>query len=86
MAQVWVPRPTKIQGMSADLEKTSEVAITFYVELLIVVTKNWKVACYVKGYHVYKRMWTPFSNEILQTRREPENPTDKYAVCVLKDD
>ena len=34
---------------------------------------------------MYKRMWTPISNEVLQTRREPENPTDKYAVCVLKD-
>ena len=30
-------------------------------------------------------MRTPISNEVLQTRREPENPTDKYAVCVLKD-
>ena len=39
----------------------------------------------VKGYQVYKRVWTPISNEVLQTRREPENPTDKYAVYVLKD-
>ena len=30
-------------------------------------------------------MWTPISNEVLQTRREPENPTDKYAACVLED-
>ena len=85
MAQVWVPEPTKIQGMSADLEKTPDVAIAFDVELPIVVTKNWEVASYVKGYHVYKRVWTPISNEVLQTRRKPENPTDKYAVCVLKD-
>ena len=49
MAQVWVPKPTKIQGMSADLEKTPDVAIAFDVELLIVVTKNWEVASYVKG-------------------------------------
>ena len=34
---------------------------------------------------MYKRVWTPISNEVLQTRREPENQTDKYAVCVLKD-
>ena len=85
MAQAWVPKPTKIQGMSADLEKTPDIAIAFDVELPIVVTKNWEVASYVKGYHVYKRVWTPISNEVLQTRREPENPTDKYAVCILKD-
>ena len=84
MTHVWVPKPTKIQSMSADLEKTPNVAIAFDVELPIVVTKNWEVASYVKGYHLYKRVWTPIS-EVLQTRREPENPTDKYAVCVLKD-
>ena len=43
MAQVWVPKPTKIQGMSADLEKTPDVAIAFDVELPIIVTKNWEV-------------------------------------------
>ena len=39
MAQVWVPKPTKIQGMSADLEKTPDVAIAFGVELPIVVQR-----------------------------------------------
>ena len=41
MTQIWVPKPTKIQGISADLvlEKTPEVAIAFDVELPIVVTK-----------------------------------------------
>ena len=34
---------------------------------------------------MYTRVWTPIFNEVLQTRGEPENPTDKYAVCVLKD-
>ena len=34
---------------------------------------------------MYTRVWTPIFNEVLQTRREPENQTDKYAVCVLKD-
>ena len=71
--------------MSVDLEKTTDVAIAFDVELPIVVTKNWKFVSYVKGYHMYKRVWTPISNEVLQTCRESENPTDKYAVCALKD-
>ena len=55
------------------------------MELPINVTKDWEVTSYVKGNHVYKRVCTPVSNEVLQTRREPENPTDKYAVCLLKD-
>ena len=33
---------------------------------------------------MYKRVWIPISNEVWQTRREPENPTGEYAVCVLK--
>ena len=66
-------------------KKTPDVAIAFDVELPIVVTKNGEVASYLKGYHVYKRVRTPISNKVVQTRREPGNPTDKYAVCVLKD-
>ena len=71
--------------MSADFEKTTDVAIAFDVDLPIVVTKDREIASYVKGYHVHKRLWTPISNELLQTRGEPKNPTDKYVVCVLKD-
>ena len=62
--------------------KTPQVAIAFDVELPIVVTKNWKLH---PIYHVQKRVWAPISNEVLQTRRGPENPTDKYAACVSKD-
>ena len=54
MEQVWVPKPTKIQGMSADLEKTPDVAIAFDVELPIAVKKNWEVVSYFKDYHVTK--------------------------------
>ena len=51
MVQVWVPKPTKIQGMSADLEKTPDVAIALDVELPIVVTKNWKIICTIDCGH-----------------------------------
>ena len=37
---------------------------------------------FIKGYHVYKDSWTPKTGEKLSTEREPENPVDKYAVCV----
>ena len=35
----------------------------------------------VKRFHVYKEIWNPVKGEILDTRMEPENPTDKYTVC-----
>ena len=50
----------------------------------IVVTVNFDVDSYVKGYHEYKSIWTPKIGEKLQTKREPENLVDKYAVCVKK--
>ena len=79
MAQVWVPKPTKVQGMPADLEKTPDVAIAFD-------RCNKELgSCILRQRLSRERVWTPISNKVLQTRREPENPTDKYAVCVLKD-
>ena len=85
MAQAGYLNLQRCKACQLIWKKTPDVAIAFYVELLIVVPKNWEVASYVKGYHEYKRVWTPISNEVLQTRMEPENPTDKYTVCVLKD-
>ena len=82
MVQVWVPNPTKTQRMSADLEKTPDVAIAFDVELPIVVTKNWEG---LKAITCTKECGHQSLMKLLQTRREPENPTDKYVVCVLKD-
>ena len=38
----------------------------------------------VKGFHQYKEIWNPVEGEVLDTRTEPENPTDKYAVCIEK--
>ena len=38
----------------------------------------------VKVFHVYKEIWNPVEGEVLDTRMEPENPTDKYAVCIGK--
>ena len=39
---------------------------------------------YVKGHHVYKDIWTPGIGEILDAQIEPNNPTDKYSVCIRK--
>ena len=39
---------------------------------------------YVKGYHIYKHIWTPEIGESLDAQIEPNNPADKYAVCIRK--
>ena len=37
----------------------------------------------VMGFHVYQNKWEPVIGEILNTRMEPQNEVDKYAVAVL---
>ena len=41
--------------------------------------------CFIKGYHVYKSIWTLVRGEIITSERESGNIIDKYAVCVKKD-
>ena len=53
-------------------------------EIPIVVTTNFEIDSFVKGYHKYKNIWTPKIVETLSTEREPGNLVDKYAVCVKK--
>ena len=40
----------------------------------------------VRGYHVYKDIWKPSIGEKLVAKREFNNPMDKHAVKVVKDD
>ena len=40
----------------------------------------------MKGYHAYKEIWKPFTNEELTTAMKPDNVVDKYAVFVKKND
>ena len=50
----------------------------------IVITSHMIVKFFVKGYHMYKDLWKPFTNEELTTGMEPDNAVYKYAVCVKK--
>ena len=54
-------------------------------EIPIVVTTNFGVDSFVKGFYEYKSIWTPKIGEILLTEREPGNLVDKYVVCVKKE-
>ena len=42
-------------------------------------------SCCVRGYHVYKAVWTASVGEPLICEREPENASDCYAVAVKKE-
>ena len=44
-----------------------------------------QVNSFIRGYHAYKDVWTPFIWEELLLRREPDNVKDRIAVDVLKD-
>ena len=44
-----------------------------------------EVNSFIRGYHAYKDVWTPFIGKELLLRREPDNVKDRSAVTVLKD-
>ena len=48
--------------------------------------REFKCESMIKGYYAYMNDWTPVLGESLQTRPEPENEIDKYAVAVTKDE
>ena len=65
----------KVSQAKMDLTKPTQNE-----EIPILVTTNFDVHSFVKGYE-YKSIWTPKTGEILSTEREPGNLVDKYAVC-----
>ena len=40
----------------------------------------------IRGHHVYKDVFTPVIGKILQSRREPDNSYDSFAVAIIEDD
>ena len=38
----------------------------------------------IRGYHVYRAMWSAALGEILQRERELDNVHDRYAICVMR--
>ena len=40
----------------------------------------------IRGYHIYKEIWNSTVGEHLICERETLNPTNRYAVAVIKDD
>ena len=42
--------------------------------------------CCVRGYHIYRTIWTAADGEVLACERESHNPRDRYSVVVKKDE
>ena len=38
----------------------------------------------IRGFHVYREIWTPVIGEVLTCKRQPSNMVDRYAVRVVK--
>ena len=49
----------------------------------IILVKEFEVDSMVMGFHVYRKTWNQKVGEVYNTRMEPENKEDKYAVAVL---
>ena len=45
---------------------------------------NFETPSYIKGYHEYQKIRTPFLCEELCGEMEPANPVDNYVVAVKK--
>ena len=48
--------------------------------------ETYERACCVRGYHVYRHIWSAAVGEVLSCEREPTNSRDRYAVAVKKDE
>ena len=53
-------------------------------KLKIVIVKEYQHKSTAKGFDVYKEIWNPVEGKVVDNRMEPENRTDKYAVCIEK--
>ena len=64
--------------MEKDTAETGDIPI-------VVVTPT-DIVSNIKGYHVYKSLWTPTLQEQVYRKIEPHNPVDKYTAAVKKDE
>ena len=55
-----------------------------YCVMIMAVIVSTDMSCIIRGYHVYKTVWTAIPGEELEWRREVNNSVDRYAVGVYK--
>ena len=67
----------------SDISYIYSISDTFFFAFCVRHLES-QINMYVKGYHIYKHIWTPEIGESLDAQIEPNNPADKYAVCIRK--
>ena len=45
---------------------------------------SFSVLLYVRGYHAYQDIWSPFTGEVFPLEREPDDPEDVHAVTIKR--
>ena len=55
-----------------------------YCVTIMAAIVSTEMSCVIRGYHVYKSVWTAILGEELECRREVNNSVDRYAVGVYK--
>ena len=74
----WQNDKMALKVMKKDIAETEDIPI-------VVVTST-DIVSNIKGYHVYKSVWTPTLQEQVCGEIEPHNPVDKYAVAFNNDE
>ena len=44
---------------------------------------SFSVPSYIRGYHAYQDVWSPFTGEVLPLEREPDNHNDIHAGRIV---
>ena len=55
-------------------------------EVIMVDNDSFHFSCVIRGYHIYKSVWSLVVGEVLELRPKDENEHDRYAVGMQKDD
>ena len=53
-------------------------------ELPITLITIMDLETFIREHHIYKNIWTPQLDELLEVSTEPDNSVDKFAVAVKK--
>ena len=53
-------------------------------ELPITLITSIDLETFIKRHYIYKNIWTPQLDELLEVSTEPDNSVDKFAVVVKK--
>ena len=64
------------KGLVTEIKEDDTIRIALLV--------NFETPSYIKGYHEYQKIWTPFLQQEFCEEMETANPVDKYVVSVKK--